>query len=150
MSGKSLLLLAGVLVVGAGTLFKLGISSTNCGGNTAALNQVGTITGILRGGASASEQRQHLELYSPTHWCRGARFLVRNSPLPEQEIRSRQIIVVCDKPYDNLPKQWVVFRKPMHAAGYSDGSTGLIPVAEFASLDRSAFTPLEAPPAPTE
>ena len=136
MSGKSLVLLACLLGIGLIALFELGNSSTNCGGNTAALNQVGIITAILRGGAPDSDQRSQLASNSQTHWCRGAHFLVKSDVTSGDDDRSRHIIAACDTPYSNLSTQWPGFRKPTHAVGYSDGSTGLVTVAEFFSLDR--------------
>jgi hypothetical protein len=150
MSGKSLVVLACLIGMGFAVLCEMGSSSTNCGGNTAALNQVGTIIAILRGGAPDSDQRTQLASNSQTHWCRGAHFLVKSGVISEEDDRPQHIIAVCDTPYSNLSTQWLGFRKPTHAVGYSDGSTGLVTVAEFSSLDRSEFRTLKPLPVSEE
>ena len=152
---KLLFLLAGLLVFGAVLGPGLSYSITNCGGNSAALAQVQSIALIARAGtfdtpdhsfrftAVDADQREQLTHYSRTHWLRNARFLVSIDPVLEHEAQPRRIIVVCDTPYRNVPRRWIGSAPPTHAAGFSDGSHGLISTAEFAALDRSKFTPLD-------
>ncbi|HZJ15896.1 MAG TPA: hypothetical protein VFD27_12660 [Chthoniobacteraceae bacterium] len=135
--------------------------STNCGGNTAALGQVTCIALVARMGTfdtpdhsfrfSAADAKQREQLsYLSRPLFHSARFLVSTAPVFEQETQPRRIIVVCDTPYRNVPEQWIGSAPPTHAAGFADGSKGLISTAEFAALDRSTFVPLDElyPPNP--
>ena len=161
MNRKLLLLLAGLLAIGAVVLPTIGYT-TNCGGNSAALAQVQGIALIAHVGtfdtpdhsfrftAANAEQREQLTYYSRTHWLRSARFLVSTGPVSEHEAQPRRIIAVCDTPYRNVPRRWIGSAPPTHAAAFAEGSHGLISTAEFAALDRSTFTPLDElyPPNP--
>jgi hypothetical protein len=154
MSRKTLLLVGILLAVGAAVFPTLSYS-TNCGGNSAALGQVCSITLVARTAtfdapdhsfrftSVDSKQREHLSLLSRTHWLRGARFLVSTTPVSEHETQPRRVIAVCDTPYRNVPRRWIASAPPTHAAGFADGSHGLVSTAEFAALDRSTFTPLD-------
>ncbi len=56
---------------------------------------------------------------------------------------NRQIITVCEREYDNVPKPtlWNFHHKnPAHAVGYSDGTTGLISPMEYTNLNLSMFS----------
>jgi hypothetical protein len=54
---------------------------------------------------------------------------------------NREIVMVCGKIFDNVPKSnWTFYLKyPAHAVGYSDGTVGLIPVTEFTNLNFGGF-----------
>ena len=154
MSRKLLLLIVGILAVGAAVFPTLSYT-TNCGGNSAALAQVRSIALLALAGtydapdhsfrftAADAGQREQLALYARTHWLRSARFLVSTAPVSEHEAPPRRIIAVCDTPYRNVPRRWIGSAPPTHAAGFSDGSHGLISPAEFAALDRSTFVALD-------
>lgn len=64
-------------------------------------------------------------------------------PVKEKDHSAHRVIVVCDKPYRNVPEQWIGSAPPTHAAAFCDGSYGLISPTEFAALDRSTFTFLD-------
>jgi hypothetical protein len=123
----------------------------NCGGNSAALSKVRSITMVAVNGylpdhafsfTSAGEPwRSELAQLSYDHWVPKAHFLVTTAPVTAG---ARRIIVVCDTPYTNVPERRFFSAPPAHAAGYSDGSSGLISPAEFAALDRSTFVALDA------
>ena len=54
----------------------------------------------------------------------------------------RDVIIVCEREYDNVPKPsiWNFYHKnPAHAVGYSDGTIGLITPGEFQALDLTGF-----------
>jgi hypothetical protein len=141
-----------LLALGAGVFSHY---STNCGGNSAALVQVTEIAIVARLGTfdtpdhsfrfstANAEQREQLSYLSRTHWLHGARFLVSTAPVSKHEAEPRRIIVVCDTPYRNVPRQWIGSAPPTHAVSFADGSKGLISVAEFAALDHSALVPLD-------
>ncbi|HEY1053210.1 MAG TPA: hypothetical protein VGE39_25745 [Prosthecobacter sp.] len=148
-----LLWLSGVVVVGW-FAFYTHAHSTNCGGNNAAGNQAQSIAMIARWAVieepdhpfqfstASPQRREELEKLARSHWACRARFLVSTLPLTEPAELPRRIIVVCDTPFRNVPKQWFQ-APPTHAAAYSDGTSGLISVAEFAALDRSKFVFLD-------
>ncbi len=75
-------------------------------------------------------------------WIGEARFFIRTN-IDASVHGPRQIVVVCDHVYDNVPQPaiWNLYhRNPAHAVGYSDGSSGLISDADFKKLDLSQFT----------
>jgi hypothetical protein len=55
---------------------------------------------------------------------------------------NRQIVIVCGREFDNVPKPgfWNYFRRnPAHAVGYSDGTTELISREQFTNLISAGF-----------
>jgi hypothetical protein len=81
-------------------------------------------------------------------WLPGARFLVTSEPVSITQSQPKRIIAVCDKAYDNVPERRLG-RSPMsHAVAYSDGSVGLIPVADFERADFSRFVGVMTIPPP--
>ena len=155
MSSKTRLLIGGLLAVIAAVIFVPTTQITNCGGNSAALAQVHEIASLAYVGTleasdhsfrfteANSEQREQLTSYARNHWIRSARFLVSASPVFEHKGQFRRVIVVCDTPYRNVPRQSTGSAPQTHAAGFSDGSYGLISTSEFDVLDRSTFKPLD-------
>lgn len=144
----SLLLAIGVAVVSALVPLSYG---TNCGGNTAALARAREYALLARMGAMdnpehtfrivavTAEQRKQLAELAHCHWIPEARFLVSTEPLVDRDSQPRQVIVVCDTPYRNVPRRWIGSAPAAHAAAFSDGTASLISPAEFAALDRSSF-----------
>ena len=127
---------------------------SNCGGNSAALADVNLFFHVVRSAqigqlghrfdlaAPTPDERDELRLIADDGWLGGAGFLV--APLPEIRLSGpRRLLIVCDRPFRNVPRRLFGLAPPTHAAGFSDGSIGLITVAEFEGLDRSAFVPLE-------
>lgn len=152
---RKILLLAGVFLAVGAALFPMLTRRTNCGGNAAALVQVHSIVLLARVAtfdapdhsfrftSADSGQREQLSQLARTHWLRGARFLVSTTPISEHETQPRRVITVCDTPYRNIPRWWLGTAPPTHAAGFADGSYGLLSPAEFAALDRSTFAALD-------
>ncbi|HEY5042826.1 MAG TPA: hypothetical protein VIK53_12575 [Verrucomicrobiae bacterium] len=69
-------------------------------------------------------------------------FWIKTNFTWEASEANRQIIVVCGKEFDNVPKPgfWNYFwRNPAHAVGYSDGQTGLISPDKFTNLISAGF-----------
>lgn len=80
-----------------------------------------------------------------SHWTTGADYWVRTNN--RVEMTQKQIIVVCDIAYDNVPQPtlWNFYhRNPAHAVGFSDGTTGLISPVEFTRMDHKSFLNLSA------
>jgi hypothetical protein len=155
MSGKSLLLTGGVLAVVAVAVAGFSGKTSNCGGNSAALSNVREIALVAYMGiedapdhsfcyaATNAEWRDELARTSRARWLPKARFLVSTNLVTEREIKEHRLIAVCDTPYRNVPQKWIGSAPPSHAAGYSDGSCGLISTDEFSALDLSVFKPLD-------
>ena len=151
MSRRILLLCAGLLAIGA-AISPTFENRTNCGGNSAALARVHEIALIAWAATFDSPdhpfrfldadpaQREQLKILSRSHWLPTARFLVSTAPVVSPRLGQRRIIVVCDTPYRNVPWRWIGSAPPAYAAGYSDGSYGLISAAEFAKLAPAQFT----------
>jgi hypothetical protein len=140
----------------AAVLFDRAFPNSNCGGNSAALSHVGTYLAIIRLGASESprgvfdvdsltlQQWQRLQEISSEPWIARDQFLVSSLPFREAGPGPRRVIIVCDRPFTNVPRRLCgIAAPPCHAVGYSDGTRDLISVAEFEALDRSTLVPLD-------
>lgn len=119
----------------------------NCGGNSAALldcRNVCLLTQLyaLDRGVSfdveelPDEGIRELKQICDDHWIGSAKFHIRRGEL---DIESNEIIVVCDTPFNNFPRRWVLNSPEQHAVGYADGSVGLISLSDFEQLDLSDF-----------
>jgi hypothetical protein len=158
MNRKLLLLSAGTLAVGAGSMATL-TYSTNCGGNCAALAQIRMIALAARVGSmdapdgsfgfATADPAAH-PYFADASRPREARFLVTTETITGKT-SPPIIIAVCDTPYRNLPEQWFGTPPPTHAAAFSDGTSRLISTPEFAALDFSKLIPLDQlyPPNPS-
>lgn len=128
---------------------------SNCGGNSAALNDVKRYSLLAQRAAEENRERQfsiaeatpreraELARIADDFWIRGARFWV--SPLP-QRIDAGQpprLLIACDRAFRNVPRQLIGSTPPTHAAAFSDGSSRLISTEEFAAIDRSSLVPLD-------
>jgi hypothetical protein len=152
MSRKTMLLFGALLAIGAAGIPTF-TYTTNCGGNSAALTTVRTYVALARVEAMDSpvhafhvtsatpQQREQLAQLPGKFWLRRAHFLVSTVPVAA-ESTERRVIIVCDTPYTNVPRRWLGSAPPVHAAGFSDGSTGLISTTEFAALNRTSFVAL--------
>jgi hypothetical protein len=121
--------------------------ASNCGGNSAALTACGGYASLLQFWEqghpgevfeydAAGPERTRL---AGEDWVRSARFLAKRTVEPSGP---KQIVIVCDHAYDNVP-QGVLWKSPMaHAVGYSTGTTGLISPSEFAQVDMNDFVEL--------
>jgi hypothetical protein len=158
MNRKGLLLILGLmatLAIGALSALPLFARASNCGGNSAALYRVRVYVLTARVCAMDNpdhtfrvmtvtpEQRKELADLAHDHWIPSARFLVSTAPLSDDRSQSPRIIIVCDTPYNNVPRRWIGSAPPAHAAGFSDGSVQLISPIQFAALDKSAFSFLD-------
>lgn len=152
--GKWLLLFpVAILAVFVAPIF-LGRTS-NCGGNSAALNVCSrfllTVNLAVEDSGQASlsitnipaADRPSLARDARNHWISNARFLVTTASIKIAPDAGKRILIVCNTPYSNVPQRRFVRAPATHAVGYSDGTTGLISLAEFEKLDRSSFVPLD-------
>jgi len=129
---------------------------SNCGGNSYALfacEQYSFLAHLASDDGKSdfaisklgdAEKSEAVKL-AKSHWIGGADFLARtNFTNPTS---GRLVIIVCEKPFDNVPQPnvWNFYRRnPAHAVGYSDGSSGLISLAEYSSLDLVNFISLSS------
>lgn len=126
------------------------LQSSNCGGNSAALTACRHYATAIQVWQSdhpgeAPNVADLVELPLPgTSWLHAARLLANPNVFP-LDAALKQVILVCDRPYNNVPQRpWPLWRAPMaHAVAYSDGTTGLISPDEFADLDVRAFVTLD-------
>jgi hypothetical protein len=128
---------------------------SNCGGNSAALAACKGYITVLQWwaadhdgqrfhyGEADSETKQHLRRLPGASWIHSARLLARLEGVRVDATAEKQIIMVCDHPFDNVPQR-IFGRSPMaHAVAYSTGETGLISPEEFARLDLSGLVDLQ-------
>ena len=145
-----------LLVVGGAAFLPLLATSSNCGGNSAALSSCRQILIFNEWARSTNNGTFDLERLEPVHqtnlliaaanhWTPDAGYWLRTNGI--SKAAARQIVVVCDRAYDNVPQPrvWNLYhRNPTHAVGYSDGTIGLITPVEFNDLDRRGFLSLTA------
>jgi hypothetical protein len=129
---------------------------SNCGGNSAALAACKGYVTVLqlwaadhhglrfRYGEADSETKQHLRSLPGAAWIRSARLLARLEDVRVDATADRRIIMVCDRPYDNVRRRIFGRSAMAHAVAYSTGETGLISPQEFAGLDVTGFVDLQA------
>jgi hypothetical protein len=132
-----------------------GFQASNCGGNTAALHDVKWYSLIVQLAAEENpkhefridrvtrDQQDELAQIANDFWVSGARFLVSTRPYQLESPAQPRLIIVCDRPYRNVPSRLIGSAPPTHAAAFSDGSRRLLSVAEFEAIDRSALVPLD-------
>jgi hypothetical protein len=143
-----------VLVVLVGLLLPL-MSSSNCGGNSAALNACGMYLVVVKGWHAEHphglfhfdeldlEARDTLTDLPGASWVRSAKFWAKLDDVKIDSAGPKQVVIVCDKPFNNVP-QHVLWNAPMtHAVGYSTGEAGLISPAEFSQLNLNGFVDLQ-------
>jgi hypothetical protein len=139
------------LLVAAGVVLPILAKPSNCGGNSAALTACRNVclaTRIIsadRGtnrvsfaGLSVEELREFQNIPGLS-WLHGAHLLVRRNGFGLGAEEAKQVIVLCDTAYSNIPRYRLHRAPPTHAVGYSDGSVGLISPAQFRSLDLRGF-----------
>lgn len=128
--------------------------SSNCGGNSAALTACDCYAGMLQWWASDhpnqafryDDFRKDVDLTDlpGASWIRSAKLLAKPDGIRFDPARPREVVIVCDRPYDNVPQR-LLFRSPKaHAVGYSDGTAGLISPDEFAHLNTAGFVDIQA------
>jgi hypothetical protein len=155
MSGKFLLILAAMVVAAFVAALSILSRPSNCGGNSAALAQVKHIALIayvaafespsqtFRFTAPDAEQRIQLSKASLNYWIPDAHFLVSTNTVFGPETLPDQIVVVCDKPYGNVPRRLFGSAPLSYAVGFADGRSSLMSQEQFAALDLSKFVRLD-------
>ncbi len=124
--------------------------SSNCGGNSAALVQCQHIAiRVLLEAAEhrfdafnwSKDARDEISSLRLQHWTKSANYLVRTKIAPDAS--ELTIVAVRNPAFGNVPRPtvWNFYRhNQAHAAGYLDGTTGLISPEEFRHLDLGSFT----------
>ena len=144
-----------VLSVCGVALLPLLARSTNCGGNSAALAACKSVAVCFelvvseRAGkpvsiADLSEtERDYFQQIAGLNWLGEAKDLVTAAPVSSNN-QNQQVVAVCDKAFDNVPRR-VFAKAPLtHAVAYADGSTALISVADFQKLDVGMFVDVKS------
>ena len=91
------------------------------------------------GDLALTDQRLAIARLGPFPWLLKTNFVWQNTN------SKREIVIVCEKGFDNVPKPtiWNLYRKNRaHAVGYSDGTTGLISPEQFTNLSLIGFVSL--------
>ena len=150
-----------VLGMVAATLVAIGLvwpamRRSNCGGNSAALAACKGYAAVVELwatdhagqsfviGQADAQTRQQLGHLPGASWIRSSRLLARPDGVRIGVSGNRQIILVCDRPYQNVPQRVFGKSPPAHAVVYSTGETGLISPSEFARLELKGFVDLQA------
>jgi len=125
---------------------------SNCGGNSAALsncrfyaqgmliiadNDSSQVFNIMQ----ASGKERMLEMAADTGWIGDGEYLVRTGDIAIGE-NEDTVVIVCSKPFTNVPRRTWRSNPPMHAAGLANGSAVLISLEEFSKLDLNHFAPV--------
>ena len=128
---------------------------SNCGGNSAALSACKSVAVCIRliaaergdgpvsiGGLRAAE-REHFKQVAGLNWLGGARILV-TPEIRGGQPSGKEIIAVCDRAFDNVPRRRLGKAPLTHAVAYADGSTALMSIDEFQRVDLSRFVDVRA------
>lgn len=143
-----------ILLVSAGVILPAMSPASNCGGNSAALVACRHYILFLqiwendhpglafRFYQEDSKARAELASLARSGFF-SARLLARREEGRIDLKANKQIIMVSDRAYNNVPQR-TFGRAPMtHAVAYSTGETGLISTQEFARLDLTGFVDLQ-------
>jgi hypothetical protein len=143
---------AGVLALCAvGILLPAFTPASNCGGNSAALTacrsvaicfQLAAVDHRNRPVAVGEMTAAELAEFGAPHglnWLHDSTVLVTAAKVSVGEAGGREVIAVCNRAYDNVPRRWLIRAPFTHAVAYADGSTGLISPDEFRRLDLTRF-----------
>jgi hypothetical protein len=148
--------IAGGVVIGllfATLIFPAIRLRSNCGGNSAALSACKVFIIAVRfhqpddGQSPFSfqgmnpEDRDDVLKLPGKNWIE-ALLLARTEGIRIDAAGPRQVVIVCDQAYGNVPQRRFGSSPMMHAVGYSPGETGLITPEEYAALDLSGFVDL--------
>ncbi len=150
---RKLLVTIGVsiaLILCGAALLPLAARSTNCGGNSAALAACKSVATCFQLAASersgkpvsvadlSETERDYFRQIAGLSWLGEAKVLVAATPV-SPDTQKQQIVAVCDKPFDNVPRRFFGKAPLTHAVAHADGSTVLISVEDFQKLDVSKF-----------
>lgn len=122
---------------------------SNCGGNSAALSncrsyaQGAFVSGYYHSDRVFNVERSSmrdslLDIAADTGWIGDGEYLVRTGDVLIGDDR-KEILIVCDKAFTNVPERLWRSNPPTYAAGLADGSAVLLSVDEFESLDLGSF-----------
>jgi hypothetical protein len=152
---RTLLIVLALAPAAIGTFVALDrLNTSNCGGNNAALADVQTCAYMIQAFAEESpkgefvvtaltaEQCRELKQVANDGWLNGGQLLVSTEPFRVDSFGSHRLLIVCDRPFTNVPRYVFGHAPPTHAAAYSDGTTALLTTREFAALDPSKLVSL--------
>jgi hypothetical protein len=141
-----LIVLVGVpsaLVLCAVLLLPALTPGSNCGGNAAALAACKSIfvgfqlISYERGEKTISildltpAEREYFKQIPGLSWLGDSKILVTTKPISTNQQLGREVLAVCNKPFDNVPRRMFGKAPLTHAVVYTDGSTDLLSLDEF-------------------
>ena len=121
---------------------------SNCGGNSAALAACKSVAVSLNLVASergnkavsitnlAGVERDYFKQIAGLSWLHDAKVMVTLATVTSE---ARQVVAVCNKPFDNVPRRFFGKAPLTHAIAYADGTTELVSSEEFSKLDLVGF-----------
>jgi hypothetical protein len=129
---------------------------SNCGGNSYALNACQNYSLTARMAAEenhsqfetinlSTEDKVYLARLAKSGWIGGADFFIKTNFTCTNGVQ--EIVIVCEKQFDNVPQPTIsnfYQHNPAYAAGYSDGTKGLISPEQFRSLNFIGFIRLSS------
>jgi hypothetical protein len=143
-------------LIAAGFLLPALARRSNCGGNSAALAACKGYVTVLQlwaagndnksfdfSSADVETQRRCLKLPGAS-WIRSARLLAKIQNVKIDPAAEKQVILVCDQPFNNVPQKFWGKAPFSHAVAYSTGESALISPEEFSRLNLSGFVDLQA------
>jgi len=150
---RTLLILSATVppLLGGAWLFEWSGFSTNCGGNNAAktyVREYGMVMTMLAEESSAKQfsldaatPTQRLRLASiKTGWgVTAGDIFISAEPLRLSDTKNRRVVVICSRPFTNVPRYLFHRAAPSHAVAFGDGSTALVNAQELAAIDRATF-----------
>lgn len=149
-------LFVGGVVIVVVSLVTFTTQSSNCGGNSAALTACQNYIGVLhawdhdhpneafRYRDASRELQEEFTNLAGADWIRSARLLTKLENVRVDPHGAKQVVIACDRAYDNVPQRRFWWSPMMHAVGYSTGEVGLISPSEFEQLDLTGYVDLQA------
>ena len=89
---------------------------------------------------SSTDRKWLLQIATNRGWIGNGEYLVRTGDIHILE-NPETVLIVCNRPFTNVPQRRWGSNPPTHAAGLANGQAVLISVAEFHKLDLENFVP---------
>ncbi|HWQ91127.1 MAG TPA: hypothetical protein VN673_05610 [Clostridia bacterium] len=87
-------------------------------------------------------ERERFEHHPGLKLLEGATIWINPFPIADKGPRSKGLMAVCDRAFDNVPRRLFGKALPTHAVAFADGSTDLVCEEDFKRLDLHGFVDL--------